>query len=335
MDALSDVLRITRLTGAVFLNANLTAPWSLVTRVEPEVLGSSLPFATRIIGFHYVLKGELVAQVPGGPLQKLKAGDLVVFPHNDLHVLGSASGLWPEPACNLKERAADSEIWELKYGGGGEETQMVCGFLGSDSVFNPVLAALPPMLTMSVSKTPAGGWLAESFAFAVRQLAAGSAGSASIVGRLSELMFVEAVRLHIEGLPEEEKGWLAALRDKAVGKALALMHAEPARVWSSDTLAKAVNLSRSAFTDRFSALVGQPPKRYLTTWRMQVAARDLLGTPKTVAQISFEAGYESDAGFNKAFRREFGHPPATWRQRHMQAGAPEAADTEGREGVAG
>jgi transcriptional regulator GlxA family with amidase domain len=176
------------------------------------------------------------------------------------------------------------------------------------------------MITMNLSETPGGAWIAQSIAFAAQHLASGVAGASAIVGRLSELMFAEAVRRHVESMPDDETGWFAGLGDPAVSKALALMHAEPERGWSSDELARAVNMSRSSFADRFCKLTGQPPKRYLTARRMQLAAHELRETQKTVAQIAFDIGYESEAGFTRAFHRELGQPPATWRR--LQAERP-------------
>jgi AraC-like DNA-binding protein len=315
MDALSDVLRVVRLTGGVFLDARFTAPWSLVTNVQPEKLKLFLGSGKQIIAFHYVVSGHLVANVLDGPPSELNAGELILLPRNDLHVLGSAYGLRPESAGDVAMLETGAGLWRLKYGGGGEETHVVCGFLGSDSAFNPVVAGLPPLLTMNVAQTPGGAWIAESFAFAAQNLASGAVGTATIVAKLSELMFVEAVRRYIENLPAEKAGWLAGLRDPVVGRALALMHAQPQRDWSAEQLAEGVNLSRSAFAERFTALIGRPPMRYLTAWRMQLAANSLRDTCRTVGQIAFDVGYESEAAFSRAFRRELGQPPAAWRKR--------------------
>jgi AraC-like DNA-binding protein len=315
MDTLSDVLRVMRLTGGVFLDARFTAPWSLVTNVQPEKMKLFLASATQIIGFHYIVSGRLIVHVLGGPPSELKAGELILLPRNDLHVLASARDLKSERANDIVLTDSGAGIWQLNYGGGGDETHVVCGFLGSDSTFNPVIAALPPLLTLNVAETPGGAWIAESFAFAAQHLASGAAGGATIIAKLSELMFVEAVRCYVEILPADETGWLSGLRDPAISQALALMHTQPQRDWSAEELAQAVNLSRSTFADRFTHVIGQPPMRYLTAWRMQIAAHKLRETRRTIAQISFDVGYESEAAFTRAFRREFGQPPSAWRKR--------------------
>ncbi|QGZ95848.1 AraC family transcriptional regulator [Terricaulis silvestris] len=314
MDALSDVLRVVRLTGGVFLDARFTAPWSVAGRVEPFKLEPFLPTPEQVICFHYVVSGRLVAAMDGAAPTEMKPGDIILFPRNDAHVLASALNLTPEPAGDIVFQPPGTGIFNVAHGGGGDETHIVCGFLGSDGGANPLLQALPKMLTLNVADTPAGNWIAESFAFAAQQLARQEAGEGAIIGKLSELMFVEAVRRYIDELPPQEAGWLAGLRDPHIGRALALMHTKPAHDWTAEELANAVNMSRSAFADRFTQLIGTPPMKYLTNWRMQVAAVKLRERRQTIAQIAFGVGYESEAAFTRAFRREMGQPPAAWRK---------------------
>jgi hypothetical protein len=187
MDALSDVLRVVRLTGGVFLDARFTPPWSLVTNVQPERMKLFLDPATQIIGFHSIVRGRLTAHVLGGPASELKAGDLILLPRNDLHVLGSAIGVTSGRATDIVMTDTGAGIWTLNYGGGGDETHVVRGFLGSDSTLNPVIAALPPLLPLTIAETPGGAWIAESFAFAAQYLASGAAGGASIIASCRSL----------------------------------------------------------------------------------------------------------------------------------------------------
>lgn len=319
MDALSDVLRVVRLTGGVFLDARFSAPWSLSGRIEPADFAPFLDSPAEVIGFHYVVEGRLMAQVEGGPSIELKQGEIVLLPRNAVHILASALDIEPFPAKDVVVQPPGAGIYQVAYGGGGEETHIVCGYLGSDIAKNALLEALPSMLTLNVADTPGGAWIAQSFAYAAQQLATPEAGAATIIGKLSELMFVEAVRRYIDGLPPQECGWLAGLRDPAVGRALALMHTKPAHGWTAEDLASAVNMSRSAFADRFTHLIGAPPMRYLTNWRMQLAASKLRDTRQSIAQIAFDVGYESEAAFTRAFRREMGQPPAAWRKQVQSA----------------
>jgi transcriptional regulator GlxA family with amidase domain len=202
----------------------------------------------------------------------------------------------------------------LVHGGGGARTRMVCGFLGGESELQPLLINLPPVMIIDLAELSCGDWMARTFSYAAQTLAAGDPGAASVVAKTSELLFVEAVRLYLAQAPAGKAGWLAGLRDAIVGRALALMHTNPARNWTAEDLAHEVHLSRSAFTERFTALIGQPPIRYLTQWRMQIATRKLRERRLSIAQIAFDVGYESEAAFSRAFRREFGAPPATWRR---------------------
>jgi AraC-like DNA-binding protein len=190
---------------------------------------------------------------------------------------------------------------------------VLCGYLGSDDTFGPLLASLPPVLKLEVRATPLGAWVESSFRFAASQIASGRIGSTTVLAKLSELLFVEAVSHYIAGLPEDRNGWLAGLKDPQVGRALSLMHAKPAKDWSAEELATEVGMSRSGFAERFASLVGQPPMQYLAYWRMQLAARRLRETREAVAQVGYAVGYESEAAFSRAFKREFGASPAAWR----------------------
>ncbi|MFO1055461.1 MAG: AraC family transcriptional regulator [Dongiaceae bacterium] len=319
MDALSDVLRVIRLTGGVFLDAEFTAPWCVQSRVGPDDCIPYLPQPERVISFHYVVEGRAQLQRAADAPIELRAGEIVLFPHNDLHYLGSAISPHPVDAHALIRPSEGSGLPRIVHGGGGERTHIVCGFLGSEAPEDPLLAMLPPMLTLDVRSSPGGDWIARSFAFAASEVATAGPGAATVLARLSELLFVEAVRRYVAGLPQDETGWLAGLRDAAIGRALALLHGRIAEDWTAETLARAVGLSRSVFASRFAALVGAPPIRYLTSWRLQVAASKLREGRRSVAQIAFEVGYQSEAAFNRAFRREFGVPPATWRRQKLAA----------------
>jgi AraC-like DNA-binding protein len=314
MDALSDVLRVVRLKGGVFLHAEFTAPWCISSQVTPEDCGSLLEGATHLVLYHYVVEGRLKAQIPGGKVVEIEAGEVVIFPHNDGHLLGSDVAL---PSIPSKEvvRAAPGGIWAIRHGGGGEQTRIVCGFLGCDRMEgNPLAQSLPPILHFDTRQGVAAAWMRSSLEFAAQELASQRAGSETVLAKLSEVLFVEALRRYVESLPEEQTGWLAGLKDPFVSKALALMHARLAKEWTVDDLGREVGLSRSALADRFTRLIGEPPMRYLARWRIQVAANQLRNSDLTLARIAEHVGYESEAAFNRAFKRSFGVPPATWRR---------------------
>src|SRR5215471_16775345 len=314
VDALSDVLRVIRLSGGVFLEANLTAPWCFKGRISPEDCKAFQVAPSLVIATHFVVSGQMLVRVNEDEPIVVRAGELVLLPHNDVHAFGSDLGVKPfSQPDEVKAKSAGS-FTRIELGGGGEATQLLCGYLGSDHAFGPLLSSLPAVLKMDVRATPLGAWVESSYRFAVSQIAAGRVGSTTVIAKLSELLFVEAVSHYIAGLPEDRKGWLAGLRDPQIGKALGLMHATPARDWSAEALAEEVGMSRSGFAERFGALVGMPPMQYLTYWRMQLAAQRLRESREAVAQVGYAVGYESEAAFSRAFKREFGKGPAEWRR---------------------
>src|SRR5690349_263779 len=315
MDALSDVLRVIRLSGGIFLEAHLTAPWCFKGRLSPEDCKAFQVAPRIVIATHYVVSGKMRVQVEGGEVIEARAGELVLLPHNDVHAFGSDVNVPPFSQPDEVKAQAAGKFSRIELGGGGEPTQLLCGFLGSDHAFGPLLSSLPKVLKLDVRATPSGAWVESSFRFAVNQIATGRAGSTTVIAKLSELLFVEAVSHYIASLPDDKKGWLAGLKDSQIGKALALMHAKPAKDWSAEALAAEVGMSRSGFAERFTSLVGQPPMQYLTYWRMQLAARRLRETREAVAQVGYGVGYESEAAFSRAFKREFGLGPAAWRTR--------------------
>jgi AraC-like DNA-binding protein len=314
MDALSDVLRFVGLTGGVFIDAEFTAPWAVSGKVAPELCRPYMVQPEYVVGFHYVVEGALVLTLGDGVARRIAAGELVMLPRNDLHVFGSAESRAECGVGALMRKPGASGVARIVHGGGGARTRMVCGFLGGDVQLHPLLANLPSVMTLALATLPSGDWMERTFAYAAQTLADGDPGAATVMAKMSELLFVEAVRRYLAALPPEETGWLAGLRDPAIGRALSLMHARLNENWTADALAREVNMSRSTFADRFTALVGVPPMRYLLNWRMLVAKHKLQETRRTIVQIAFEVGYESEAAFTRAFRREFGQPPATWRK---------------------
>jgi AraC-like DNA-binding protein len=327
MDALSDVLRFVRLMGGVFLDAEFSAPWCVTSQVGPEDCRAFLTDPDHLIAYHYVVTGRLLLQVDGEPPIGVEAGEAVLLPRNDPHLLGSELALNPVSAHDLILPPADGGLARIVHGGGGAATRIVCGFLGSEARHDPLLATLPKVLKLNVREGAAGNWIESSFRFAANEVAAGRAGSGTVLSKLSELLFVEAVRRYIATLPPEERGWLAGLRDPVVGRGLALLHARPAYPWTAEELAREVGLSRSAFAERFTSLIGEPPMRYLTLWRMQCAARWLRDGRMPISRIAFDVGYESEAAFNRAFKREFNVPPAAWRKQRQASAANQGANS--------
>ena len=328
VDTLSDVLRGVRLRGAVFFYISGNSEWAAEAPASREIAPLLMRGVEHVMEYHVVAKGTCWAAIPAGPAVKLSAGDVVMFPHGDAHVVSGAPGVRgaaanprlfdPAAMGRLPLRLAfnGANTWSAAPSDEDAETTIVCGFLGLDlQPFNPLISALPRLLHLRAPDD--GGWIAEFVHQAVAESRARMPGSEAMLARMSEMMFVDAVRRYTSTLPENSVGWLAGMRDRLVGRALALLHEQPAEDWTIDELGRRIGLSRSALHERFIQLIGVPPMQYLAQWRMQVAARMLLETRSTVATIAVEVGYESEAAFARAFKRLVGKPPAAWRRERM------------------
>jgi AraC-like DNA-binding protein len=322
IDVLSDVLSTVRLRGAVFFDVTCKSPWVEETPHGAEIVHSLLPGVEHLIPYHVVSRGGCWAGVTGDEPVRLAAGDIIVFPHGDAHVMSSAPGMRLQQPKDRSVYAHPPDVQlplQVQVGGEGDATVLVCGYLGCDaSPFNPLVAALPRRLVISDSDGGRPGWLTGFAEVALAESRGKRAGGESILSRLSELMFVEVLRRYLERLGQEQTGWLAGLRDPHTGRALSLLHERPGHAWTIEDLAREVGLSRSALAERFTQLVGQPPMQYLAQWRMQVAAGMLAGGSKVI-EAALEVGYDSEASFSRAFKRLVGLPPAVWRDRRSQA----------------
>jgi AraC family transcriptional regulator, alkane utilization regulator len=318
MDALSGVLKSVRLEGAVYLKAEFTAPWCIRGKYGLTRVRERLPGAEHLVFFHFLTEGRCKVQLADGvEVLDVAAGDLVLFPQDDRHLMGSDLHLAPMETDSLAGAAAppDSDFIQIRHGGGGAATRFVCGYLAcSRSLCRPLFEALPRVLRIPIGDGQASALLHELLRVGVRESLAPRPGAESMLAKLAELMFVEALRRYVENLPPEGKGWLAGVRDAHIGRALALLHEEPGRAWTVDELAREVALSRSALAERFADLVGEPPIQYLMRWRLALAARTLRSGGEAIARVAERNGYESEAAFSRAFKREFGMPPAAWRK---------------------
>lgn len=313
MDLLSELLGSVRLTGGVFLDARFTAPWCVTANMPPERSKPFLANPAQLVGFHVVIEGELLVIFADEPPIRARAGEILLFPGNDGHVLGSAQKLKPVSTGELVRPGADGGPLRISHGGGGKPTHIICGFLGSEEAYNPLIAALPRVLTLDLREGLSRDWIETSVRFAANELAAGRMASSNVLSRLSETLLVEAVRQYASTLADGSGSWLNGVKDPQIGRAVALMHHNIGAPWSAEALAKEVAMSRSAFTERFTTLVGIPPIRYLTVWRMQTAKQNLRQKRIPIAKLAHSVGYESEEAFSRAFKREFGVPPAQWR----------------------
>ncbi|MDZ4866014.1 MAG: AraC family transcriptional regulator [Alphaproteobacteria bacterium] len=327
MDVLSDVLRAVRLTGAVYFDMNARAPWVAESPATATICAKVMPDFERVISFHIMLEGVCWAQLADEsvPPIKLESGDAVIFVRGEAHVMASEQGTRSRPDMDLYFKPNDRPLpFVFEVGGSGENARFVCGYLGCDALpFNPILEALPQIMHIK-SSSSSGRLIHELIRTALKESQSPRAGGETILSKLSELMFLQAIRDHIETMPELSKGWLSGLRDRHVGAALSLMHGRPAENWTLDTLAKEVGQSRSAFAERFADVMGVPAMQYLGNWRLQLAARALERPGISVAQAAAEVGYESEAAFNRAFKRLVGVPPGAWRRGRSAATRPGA-----------
>ena len=318
-DALSDVLKTVRLTGATFFDVVATDPWVAESPPREFILRKILPGAEHLIAYHVLTEGRCFANIIGEEPIAVEAGEVIVFTRGDPHVMSSNPGMRADPAPVAALYAATSSQlpFFLTYGGGGSvSAKLVCGFLACDAQpFNPLLDNLPPVIKARDSEGSDAPWLGQFIRLAAMESSDKRAGGESVLAKLSELMFIEVIRRHLAGLPPEQAGWLAGLRDPFVGKALSLMHARPEHDWTIERLAKDVGLSRSVLAERFADLVGMPPMQYLARWRMQIAAGLLNRGNVNIATIAAEIGYASEAAFSRAFKKMVGVPPSDWRRR--------------------
>lgn len=323
-DVLSTVLRAVRLDGAFYYNAEFSAPWTAEAPPAREIAPLLAPGAEHLITYHVLLAGGGYARLADGPRTPLKPGDVVLFPHGDPHCLGAGRERNRVPEEYAYPHWKDKSLQMVRFGGGGEVSRLVCGYLVCEPQLSAVvLSGLPRMITVNIREGGSGDWLEESIRFSVNQTTAAEPAGQAVLTKLAEALFVETIRRYICSLPASESGWIAGVRDPDVGRALALLHADPRRAWTIRDLATMVGVSRSILAERFTRYLGEPPISYLTNWRLQIGAQLLASGSRGVAEIAAEVGYESEASFNRAFKRKFGEPPARYRvkRKALLAGA--------------
>ena len=315
MDALSQTLRVVRLVGAIFLQGRFTAPWCYQSPPADAAAPYLEPTAERVVIFHLITEGECWVELGDQAPMRLTAGDAVLFPQGDAHRMGSQPGLAPATGARLHEVLARRPR-VLAYGGGGTTTKLVCGYLACDArLARRLLAGLPPVLKVAVRGSNAGIWLEASLRYALAEARSPRPGGQGVLAKLAEVLFIEVLRIHMNEQAEGRIGWLAGVSDRIVGAALRALHADPAKLWTLEDLARTAGTSRSVLAERFVQLVGQTPMQYLAQWRMLLASNLLARSNAPLARIAEEVGYQTDTAFSRAFRREYGMPPAAWRKR--------------------
>ena len=321
MDALSETLRVVRLVGAIFINAKFTAPWCYHSPSADSAAPLLEPGAERVVIFHLITEGECFVELGNEPPMRLTAGDAIVFPQGDAHRMTSQPEVAPASGGRLAA-VLTRRPRQLNYGGGGATTRLVCGYLACDArLAKMLLAGLPALLRVNVRGSNAGIWLEASVRYALAEARSPRPGGAGVLAKLAEVLFIEVLRLYMNEQSVGRTGWLAGVGDRIVGAALNALHKQPSRPWTLEELAREAGTSRSVLAERFQHLVGSSPMQYLTQWRMLLAANLLARSNAPLARIAEDVGYQTDTAFSRAFRREFGEPPATWRRSRLAGGS--------------
>ena len=328
MDAFSEILSGVKLNSAVFFSAEFSAPWGFSAPAS-TIMAATLGLGVAHLAlYHLVIDGGAFVEMADGHSIEPKPGDVVIFPHGDSHHMNSGVGVTrPFPNYGITAKIKAHDLSPLLAGGGGATSRFVCGYMTCEPYLSrPILNRLPPVFKVNVRTDRSGHWLENPILNLVEEAASGRVGSEAMLAKLSEALFVDALRRYVAGLPDQQTGWLAGARDPIVGRSLGLLHGRVAHPWTIADLADEVGISRSALVERFTRYLDEPPMTYLTRWRLQLAARSLEKTSRGVSEIAADVGYESEAAFNRAFKREFGLPPGRYRNDHKSSPAKKASE---------
>jgi AraC-like DNA-binding protein len=312
-DVLAESLRAVRLTGSVFLDACFTAPFGIIS---PKRFDANSPMAhlRHVSVFHLIAEGECSVELATGQRRNVSAGDIILMPFADRHKFSNGRALEAPLADDVVRPGPLPGIWTINHGGGGRKTRMVCGFLeSSEFLLTPVFRSLPPLLIDRAEDDQVSALIKSTVGQILALTANAAPGSELMLGRLMELLFVEVLRRYATRLPASARGWFAALNDPIVGRAIQAVHADPARRWTVEELAREAGSSRTVLAERFHAVLGQAPIEYITCWRMQLAAERIRAGAGSIAAIAADVGYDSEAAFNRAFKRVTGVTPGRWR----------------------
>ena len=315
MDALSEILRVIKLDSAIYLNGEFSEPWGVASPHSRVLAPIFTKCPGHVIIYHLLCEGRATVQLHDGTQIALVPGDLIMLPHGDPHIISAGPCSSPVNAADNLPRILESRLELWRAGGGGNCSRFICGFLLCDPQLSEgFLGGLPSLIRTSIRNDESGQWLENTLRFSVAQAANREPGALAVLTKLSEVLFAETLRRYGRELPERQTGWLAGARDPEVGRALTLLHSRPSHPWTVAELAHEVGLSRTVLSERFRHFLGEPPMTYLTHWRLRLGARALTASSHSVAQIALDSGYDSEAAFNRAFKREYALPPARYRK---------------------
>jgi AraC-like DNA-binding protein len=303
-DPLGEALHVLRMDGAFYCRSELTAPWGLTLGPMPGH-----------VWFHVVTRGALLLEVDGEERRRLSPGDVALVPHGNGHVLRSEPGA-AAPGVTELELEHPSDRYEIiRHGGGGAPTTLICGAMRFDHpAARNLVGILPRTIHIEASAGPRAAWMHGVFTLMAAEAREFGPGGEAVITRLADVLVIQAIRAWIETAPAARTGWLGALQDRQIGRALALIHRDPARAWTVESLASELALSRSAFAARFTELVDEPAMQYVTRWRMQLAQSALETEGASVGELADRFGYRSEAAFARAFKRVIGVPPGAVRR---------------------
>lgn len=302
-DPLGETLHLLKLTGILYSRAELTAPW-----------GADMPAFNGCMMFHIVTAGHCWLEVKGEEPRLLRPGSLALVPHGNGHVIRSGPDVQAVPLFDIPVEKISDQYEIMRFGGGGELTQMTCGVVRFDHVAGRQMVSLLPMvLEIDSWAEVESSWLQSTLRFITHEARALRPGGETVITRLADILIIQAIRSWIDSVPEAEQGWLAALRDRQLGRALLSIHREPGKDWTLESLAKKAGMSRSGFSARFTSIVGETAMRYLTRWRLQLARAQLQEATTPLSELADRFGYQSEASFSRAFKREFGVTPGSVR----------------------
>lgn len=303
-DPLGEALHLLRLNGTFYCRSELKAPWG----VELP------PFEGRMM-FHVVTAGECWLEIEGEEPHLLQQGSLALVPHGNGHIVRSRTSEQTLPLFDIPVERVSDRYEIMRHGGDGELTHLTCGLVRFDHVAGQqLIALLPKILQIDTREEEEGSWLQSTLRFIAREARELRPGGETVITHLADILIIQAIRSWLDSAPDANRGWLAALRDKQIGRALAAIHRQPQKEWSVASLAREVGMSRSGFSARFTQLVGDSAMRYLTRWRMQLARAQLAEGTAPLSQLADRLGYQSEAAFCRAFKREFGVSPGSFRR---------------------
>lgn len=318
MDALSSVLRSVKLDSAIFFNAEFSEPWRIWSPPAAEMREALAPAAEHVVIYHLLCAGRAYVEIPHGGVIELEEGDLITFPQGDGHWLGAGGRpRTGETELDLPD-VVNRRLPLWRAGGGGPTSRFICGFLACDRLGRDLMVGLPRFIKVTVRDDRTGRWLEESLRMTVAEIVDDRPGAEAMLAKLSELAFAETLRRYVRQQPDVRSGWLSAVCDPQLSRALDLLHRRPAFAWTAAALAREAGLSRTLLSMRFRQILKESPMAYLARWRLQLAARALVTSSEPVAQIAAAVGYESEAAFNRAFKRLHGVPPARYRRDHQR-----------------